>query len=231
MPQLAASDTSDGSSSEDAHTAGSEIEQMLITDDWTMKEYILGKRYFEVILMGHLLKSATCDESLPEFDSRFSRATREYPYGSALRSVHNHKSRDMLRDATDDHEELMTTIGAIFRTDSRSAREQLVTLIEEQCTLRDEYDTTSKIATKMGQFDEILGPAASGEDIQVLKEHGDEKGVKVEYIDTKIQVQPPRFEATVLFNKYEAKADGRSKKEARQKAAQKACIHLGVHRR
>ncbi len=77
MPQLAASDTSDGSSSEDAHTAGSEIEQMLITDDWTMKEYILGKRYFEVILMGHLLKSATCDESLPEFDVRPPQSLRD----------------------------------------------------------------------------------------------------------------------------------------------------------
>lgn len=70
--------------------------------------------------------------------------------------------------------------------------------------------------------------AASGKDISTLKEFGDRIGALPLYDENTIRNQPPLFETILRFNGRKFRAEGKSKKEARQVAAHQACKVFGL---
>ncbi len=58
----------DFSSEDEFDTLASDVEVMSTSDNWSGKEYWLGKKYFEFALAEQNLVESTVDESAPELD-------------------------------------------------------------------------------------------------------------------------------------------------------------------
>lgn len=60
----------DANSTDEASATGSDIEQLLVSGDWSGKEYCLGKKYFDFALTAQLVKQSDADEGLAELGFR-----------------------------------------------------------------------------------------------------------------------------------------------------------------
>lgn len=60
-------DTPSTDASVDADT---DVEGFIISEDWSVKEYTLGKAFFQFTLLADLVSSSDADETWPEFDVR-----------------------------------------------------------------------------------------------------------------------------------------------------------------
>jgi hypothetical protein len=57
-------------SSTDGMDTGTDVDDYILSEDWSMKEYSLGKACFDFTLMMSMVSSSDVDESWPEFDVR-----------------------------------------------------------------------------------------------------------------------------------------------------------------
>jgi hypothetical protein len=236
-------DTPSTDASVDADT---DVEGFIISEDWSVKEYTLGKAFFQFTLLADLVSSSDADETWPEFDvrgtplgsckfadpqqSRLSEIKREFPYKAVVSIVQRKIPRDLLRNGTDDHEELMSVLGAILRGKDVNLKSWVTEIIKQRGFYQQDRHTRSReeLSMRFPKTDHATTPAASGEHISSLKEYGDKFGEAPKYHEVKIQMQPPLFRSELSFKGQIYVAVGKSKKAARQDVAHKACRAFAV---
>jgi hypothetical protein len=50
--------------------ADTDVEGFILSEDWSVREYTLGKEFFQFALVANLVSSSDVDETWPEFDVR-----------------------------------------------------------------------------------------------------------------------------------------------------------------
>ena len=140
----------------------------------------------------------------------------------------------LYRDNSDDYEGLMTTIGSILRRGDHATKRMLIQSLRrfggEQLgeVIPREAVTRSKKTSRTDPLKSISGTMDFGRYVAKLKEHADSLGVEFPTTLEEITIKPPLYEATVHLEKEKFTARAKSKKEARQQAAYKACKGLRI---
>ncbi len=229
-------------------TIGSDIEGMLTAVDWSAKEYWLGKKYVKFALAEQLLKNSHPDESLPELDvrsryssldagadetkSRLQAALRDHPFEENLNLIQDQVPETLLRDSCDSYEGLLTTVGSILREGSKADIRLLVLSLRKHRSEKASLGTSPMAANRKAVevaasgSQDIASPADLGCYAQALKEYGERVGAQPHFRIESQGLNSPAFEASLIFQGLNIKARGKSKKEARHRAAKQGCQNL-----
>lgn len=123
----------------------------------------------------------------------------------------------------------MVTLGAVVHEGDESMRAVADGLLQRDkpndTERYDIWETKRRISPKLSPS-RASGP--SGKHISLLKEYGDRIGQKPTYADSIVRDHPPLFQSILSFDRSRHKGEGKSKKEARQMAAHRACGELRI---
>ncbi|KAM0714659.1 hypothetical protein Q7P37_009957 [Cladosporium fusiforme] len=232
-------------SSDDGMTSDTDVERFIISEDRSMAEYYLGKKYFEFTMAAWLLKRPDVAETWSELDvcehhivfrhlanvpqSKLEKMKREFPCREILLAIHEQAPRRMWRQGWDDYEELMMTFGAIVREGDETIRTFADELLKQKDSCGTKVHCIGKERPMMSpEIHQSPSPTPSGKNIAFLQQYGDQIGEMPRYEEKSVIDYPPLFESILCFSGKVFKGKGKSKKKARQMAAQRACGEFGI---
>ena len=159
---------------------------------------------------------------------------RDHPFEDNLKLIQDQVSDSLLRDSSDGCEGLLTTFGSILRRGSKAEIKLLVLSLRKHRTEKASLGTTPTVSRRKDieaaapSFEDVAHTSDLGSYSQALKEYGEQIGVQPHFTTETKQFYPPRFEASLVFKGLNIRAEAKSKKEARQRAAKEACQNLGI---
>ncbi len=159
--------------------------------------------------------------------ARLQASFREYPFTETLRYIQGRVEASLFRNSSDDYEGLMTLIGSKLRKKNRSEMRTMIIGLREYKSDGVHVVRGESIAKSQDSYAEI-DTAGLGRYATTLKEHGEKHGAIVRCIARPLSTYPPRYEATLMYQGTMVKAEAKSQREARQKAAMKACDKLDI---
>lgn len=238
-------DQNDFSSSSDYPNSDTESFRSLDSSSATLiKDYWLGKKYFECVLAQNLLRGTSVEESMSSIDSEFEFAIQRFAYDETvdnLRALGIVRARlSVFGQCHGTYETLITLTGSICRQGSVAEKRALLSALRKGETNRS-FDARSGLDSSKSQRQPYESPERSNEhqtdgdvgsvaDVgyytSILKEYGDKIRVAPDYKTKTITLVPPQFRATLSFQGSTYDGQASSKKEARHKASKKACERL-----